>query len=68
MVDDIESGKVKTYPMDDVLKRMEDLVDDMEDENEPILYVGLPNRHRSLYLHHIMLWCFEPGNDLCLNH
>ena len=32
MVDDIDVGKVKTYPMDDVLKRMEELVE--EDNNE----------------------------------
>ena len=31
MVDDIDTGKVKTYPAEDVLKRMKDLVD-MEDE------------------------------------
>ena len=33
MIDDIESGKEKLIPMPaDMLKRMEDLVDDMEDE------------------------------------
>ena len=30
MVDDIDSGKVRTYPADDILKRMKELVD-MED-------------------------------------
>ena len=32
MVDDIDTGKVRTYPAEDVLKRMKELVDDMEDE------------------------------------
>jgi len=32
MVEDIDAGKVKTYPMDDVIKSMEELVGDMEDE------------------------------------
>jgi len=31
MVDDIDTGKVKTYPADDILKRMKELVD-MDDE------------------------------------
>ena len=30
MMDDIDTGKVKTYPADDILKRMKELVD-MED-------------------------------------
>ena len=32
MMDDIDTGKVKTYPAEDVLKRLKELVDDMEDE------------------------------------
>ena len=31
MVEDIDSGVVKTYPADGVLKLMEELVDDVED-------------------------------------
>ena len=31
MMDDIDTGKVRTYPAEDVLKRMKELVD-MEDE------------------------------------
>ena len=31
MMDDIDTGKVKTYPADDILKRMKEIVD-MEDE------------------------------------
>ena len=34
MKKDVESGKVKTYPLDDVLKKMEDLVGDMESDND----------------------------------
>ena len=30
-MDDIDTGKVKTYPAEDILKRMKELVD-MEDE------------------------------------
>ena len=36
MVDDIDSGKVKTYPAEDILKRMEELVDDMDDEQSEV--------------------------------
>ena len=32
MMDDIDTGKVRTYPADDILKRMKEIVDDMEDE------------------------------------
>ena len=32
MMDDIDTGKVRTYPTEDVLKRLKELVDDMEDE------------------------------------
>ena len=32
MMDDIDTGIVKTVPAEDVLKRMKELVDDMEDE------------------------------------
>ena len=35
MMDDIDTGKVKTYPAENVLKRLEDLVD-MEDNNEQL--------------------------------
>ena len=35
MMDDIDSGKVRTYPAENVLKRLEDLVD-MEDNNEQL--------------------------------
>ena len=35
MMDDIDAGKVKTYPAENVLKRLEDLVD-MEDNNEQL--------------------------------
>ena len=31
MVDDIETGKEKTYPMDEVFDRMKDLVEDVEE-------------------------------------
>lgn len=31
MMDDIDTGIVKTYPAEDVLKRMKELVDDIED-------------------------------------
>ena len=31
-IEDIDTGKVKTYPAEDILKRMKELVDDMEDE------------------------------------
>ncbi len=31
MVDDIESGKVKTYPLDEVMDRMKELVGDIID-------------------------------------
>lgn len=34
MSDDVKTGKVKTYPMDDVMKRLEDLVGDMIDDEE----------------------------------
>ena len=34
MKKDVESGKVKTYPLGDVLKKMEDLVGDMESDND----------------------------------
>ena len=34
MKNDVESGKVKTYPLGDVLKKMEDLVGDMESDND----------------------------------
>jgi len=30
MMDDIDTGKVKTYPMEDVMKELEDLVGDIE--------------------------------------
>jgi len=30
MVDDIDTGKVKTYPMEDVMKELEELVGDIE--------------------------------------
>ena len=33
MIDDIDSGKVRTYPAEDVLKRLKELVD-MEDEED----------------------------------
>ena len=33
MIDDIDTGKVKTYPAEDILKRMKELVD-MEDEED----------------------------------
>ena len=32
MIDDIDTGIVKTVPAEDVFKRMEDLVDDVKDE------------------------------------
>ena len=35
MMDDIDAGKVKTYPAENVLKRLEDLVA-MEDNNEQL--------------------------------
>ncbi len=31
MVDDIDSGKVKTYPLEDVMKELDDLVGDLID-------------------------------------
>ena len=31
MMDDVDTGKVKTVPAEDVLKRMKELVDDMKD-------------------------------------
>jgi len=31
MADDIETGKVKTYPMEDVMAELKDLIDDVED-------------------------------------
>ena len=31
MVDDIDAGKVKTYPLEDVMKELDDLVGDMID-------------------------------------
>ena len=34
MKKDVESGTVKTYSAEDVLKKMEDLVGDMESDNE----------------------------------
>ena len=34
MMDDIDTGKVKTYPAEDVLKRMKELVE--EDNNEQL--------------------------------
>lgn len=34
MSHDVKTGKVKTYPMDDVMKRLEDLVGDMIDDEE----------------------------------
>jgi hypothetical protein len=34
MVDDIDSGKVKTYPIGDVMKELEDLVGDLIKEEE----------------------------------
>ena len=34
MIDDIDTGKVTTYPMDDVIKRMEELVGVLEDEED----------------------------------
>lgn len=39
MSDDVKTGKVKTYPMDEVFDRLEDLVGDMIDDvdlNEPL--------------------------------
>jgi len=36
MVDDIETGKVKTYPMEDVMKKLEDLVGDVELNDEDL--------------------------------
>jgi len=30
MMDDVETGKVKTYPMEDVMKELEDLVGNIE--------------------------------------
>ena len=33
-MDDIDTGKVKTYPAEDVLKGLKELVDDMESDNE----------------------------------
>lgn len=32
MMDDIDTGKVRTYSAEDVLKKMKELVDDMEDD------------------------------------
>jgi hypothetical protein len=34
MADDVKTGKVETIPMDDVMKRLEDLVGDMELDDE----------------------------------
>ena len=31
MIDDIDSGKVKTYPLEDVMKELDDLVGDLID-------------------------------------
>jgi len=36
MVDDIETGKVKTYPREDVMKELEDLVGDVELNDEDL--------------------------------
>ena len=33
-MDDIDTGKVRTYPAEDVLKRLKERVDDMEDNDE----------------------------------
>ena len=32
MMDDIDTGKVRTYPAEDVLKRLKERVDNMEDD------------------------------------
>ena len=36
MVDDIDTGKVKTYPMEDVMKKLEEWAEEDDDQELPI--------------------------------